>query len=121
MLLSLVTMSVFTSCDKDDDGSGNDGGTNFTVPVLISGKWSTPCTPNGYGQQHPHTIAYWEFYSDETMVITDPCDMTSGQLITYSYNSNTKQLTIGGMIVYNVEWLSSTQFKMNGDIFTKVN
>ena len=52
----------------------------------------------------------WTFNNDGTMVINDEYDGFNGQTITYSYDSSSKKLTIGGLVVNQLTWESSTKF-----------
>ncbi len=95
--------------------------TTSDVGSALTGVWNYIHTVNNIPNK-----CNWTFNNDGTMVINDEDDGFNGQTITYSYNKNTKKLTLANLVTYQLNWLSSTKFSIavyNSDNteFTKSN
>ena len=106
LTMLMVMLVGVSSCKKDDNSGGNSN--------TLVGKWKF---------QDEDITAYWTFNSDGTMLVNDEYDAFNGQTVKYTYNDDSKQLTLaGGLIVYQLTWNSSTQFQIKSIncTFTKV-
>ena len=95
------------ACKKETTtpASTNSTSTTPTNGNTLSGVWDYIHIVNNI----PYNCN-WTFNNDGTMVINDEYDGFNGQTITYSYDSSSKKLTIGGLVVNQLTWESSTKF-----------
>lgn len=88
--------------------STNPTSTTPTNSNTLSGIWNYIHVANNINYK-----CNWTFNNDGTVNILDPYDGFNEQTVTYIYDENSKQLTIGGLVVYQLTWLSATKFSIN--------
>ncbi len=125
-LVVITTLSLFTSCSKDDDASGND-----TEPVAIEGTWklkslntTTPLDLNSDGVTEADLVKETGCYTNETVVFN--VDKT-GMIKSTSYADIVASIEIGTTDSYTysaecVNEVDNTSFTWakNGNIITVV-
>lgn len=116
--ISILVVLLFSSCKKEDIT------VNSNNQSSIIGKWGFPVVT-----KNDSFTGYWTFNSDGTMDIDNKNDLLDGTSTTYSYDSNSNKLTLGGgFVVHQIIWISNKQFKIQGNgstieerILTKVD
>lgn len=106
ILSSFIFVILFISCKKET-----------TTPSSTSTNTSSINTNELIGVwKYVHIVdnksynCSWTFKDDGTMIINDEFDAFSGKTVTYSYDSKTKKLIMGGLVVSQLNWVSSTKF-----------
>lgn len=102
MLLCVAAFASLSSCSKDNED-------------LIVGKWKCIHSYYSYGDYEDvdDEVGFiWEFKSDGTMTTNDPHDISYGANVQYTISGST--LTLGGMIGYTIDELTSTTLKLSG-------
>lgn len=106
ILSSFIFVILFISCKKET-----------TTPSSASTNTSSINTNELIGVwKYVHIVdnksynCSWTFKDDGTMIINDKFDAFSGKTVTYSYDSKTKKLIMGGLVVSQLNWVSPTKF-----------
>jgi len=103
LLFTVVICFGLTSCSTDDVTDNSS-----IVSNDLTGKWN-------FNDVDLNNVGYtgdWTFNNDGTMVIHDKMDLLNGQILKYTYNSATKQLSSSGL-VRQIKWKSKAQFTLD--------
>ena len=105
LLAMMVTAITFTACGSDDDED------NIVSSSELVGTWDMLTITSYYSGESPEvenvSDAYWVFTADK-LTVHDKTDLANGKSVSYTYNGNSKELSIIGYPLYTVTELSKS-------------
>lgn len=105
LLAMMVTAITFTACGSDDDED------NIGSSSELVGTWDMLTITSYYSGESPEvenvSDAYWVFTADK-LTVHDKTDLANGKSVSYTYNGNSKELSIIGYPLYTVTELSKS-------------
>ena len=105
LMAMMVTAITFTACGGDDDEE------NIGSSSELVGTWDMLTITSYYSGESPEvenvSDAYWVFTADK-LTVHDKTDLANGKSVSYTYNGNSKELSIIGYPLYTVTELSKS-------------